>query len=80
MIDVQAFNRALREVDITIIEKLVQDALKEVIPAYKILNEGLLGAMGIVGAEFKANRIWVPEVLLAARNMHQGIAILKLSC
>ncbi|MBA7562827.1 Glutamate mutase sigma subunit [subsurface metagenome] len=77
MIDVQEFNRALREVDITIVEKLVQDALQEGIPAGKILNEGLIGAMGIVGAEFKANEIWVPEVLLAARNMHQGVALLK---
>ena len=77
LIDVQEFNKALREVDITIVEKLVQDALQEGIPACKILNEGLIGAMGIVGAEFKANEIWVPEVLLAARNMHQGVALLK---
>jgi len=77
LIDVQEFNKALREVDITIVEKLVQNALQEGIPAHKILNEGLIGAMGIVGAEFKANEIWVPEVLLAARNMHQGVALLK---
>jgi len=77
MINVQVFNRALREADITIVEKLVQDALGEGVPSQKILNEGLIAAMGIVGAEFKANEIWVPEVLLAARNMHRGIALLK---
>ena len=42
-----------------------------------ILNEGLIGAMGIIGQEFKASQIWVPEVLLAARNMNRGIEILK---
>ena len=42
-----------------------------------ILNEGMIGGMGIIGQEFKASQIWVPEVLLAARNMNKGIEILK---
>jgi methanogenic corrinoid protein MtbC1 len=33
--------------------------------------------MGIIGQEFKACQIWVPEVLLAARNMNRGIEIIK---
>lgn len=77
MIDVQAFNKALREVDVTIVENLVQDTLGDGIPPHEILNEGLIAAMGMVGVDFKANKLWVPEVLLAARNMHQGIALLK---
>ena len=77
LIDVQVFNNALREVDVAIVEKLVQDALGDGIPPHEILNEGLIAAMGKVGADFKANKLWVPEVLLAARNMHQGIALLK---
>ncbi|MBA7624489.1 Methionine synthase [subsurface metagenome] len=77
MIDVQSFNKALREVDVAIVEKLVQDTFGEGIPPHEILNEGLIAAMGMVGADFKANKLWVPEVLLAARNMHQGIALLK---
>ena len=77
LIDVQVFNNALREVDVAIVEKLVQDTLGDGIPPREILNEGLIAAMGKVGADFKANKLWVPEVLLAARNMHQGIALLK---
>lgn len=77
LIDVQVFNNALREVDVAIVEKLVQDTLGDGIPPHEILNEGLIAAMGKVGADFKANKLWVPEVLLAARNMHQGIALLK---
>ena len=77
MIDVQMFNRALREIDIAIIERLVQGYLRQGIPAQTILNDGLIGAMNIVGREFKAKEIWVPDVLLAARNMHSGVAILK---
>jgi 5-methyltetrahydrofolate--homocysteine methyltransferase len=33
--------------------------------------------MSIIGQEFKARDLWVPDVLLAARNMHRGIEILK---
>lgn len=77
MIDVQVFNRALRETDIAIIERLVKGYLRQGIPAQTILNDGLIGAMNIVGREFKAKEIWVPDVLLAARNMHSGVAILK---
>lgn len=77
LIDVQVFNNALREIDVAIVENLVQDTLGEGIPPREILNEGLIAAMGMVGADFKANKLWVPEVLLAARNMHQGIALLK---
>ena len=31
----------------------------------------------MIGQEFKARELWVPDVLLAARNMKQGMEILK---
>lgn len=77
MVDVNAFHRALQELDTSAVDGLVQAALQKGTPAETILNEGLIGAMSIVGRHFKAKEIWVPDVLLAARNMHRGIAILK---
>jgi methanogenic corrinoid protein MtbC1 len=77
MIDVQAFRSVLQELETTPVEKLVKEHLQQDIPAETILNDGLIGAMSIVGREFKAREIWVPDVLLAARNMHSGIDILK---
>jgi len=77
MIDVEAFNRGLRELDTLPIENLVRQCLQQDVPAQVILNKGLIGAMGIVGQEFKAKELWVPEVLLAARNMHKGIDVLR---
>jgi len=77
MVDVNAFHRALRELDTSAVDGLVRAALQQGTPAETILNEGLVGAMGIVGRHFKAKEIWVPDVLLAARNMHSGLAILK---
>ena len=77
MIDVKAFHNALQELDISVVGKLVQEHLKQDISAETILNDGLIGAMSIVGRDFKARERWVPDVLLAARNMHSGVAILK---
>jgi len=71
------FYRALREVEFTQVEELVKKALADGHSASQVLNEGLIGGMSIVGREFKARELWVPDVLLAARNMQRGIEILK---
>ncbi|MBI5967204.1 MAG: corrinoid protein [Deltaproteobacteria bacterium] len=71
------FYRALREVEYAKLEELVRKALAEGYPPAEVLNEGLIAGMGIVGQEFKARELWVPDVLLAARNMQRGIEILK---
>jgi len=77
MLDPKAFYDALRDVDLGPVEKRVQKALSEGHPAPEILNGGLIAAMSILGREFKAKECWVPDVLLAARNMHRGIDLLK---
>jgi corrinoid protein of di/trimethylamine methyltransferase len=60
-----------------IVKELVQKALDEGCRPAAILNEGLLHGMNIVGEQFKANEIYVPEVLVAARAMNMGMQILK---
>ena len=59
------------------VKALVNQALAEGISAKEILNEGLIAGMMEVGEKFKENKIYVPEVLIAARAMNQGTAILK---
>lgn len=59
------------------VKALVQQALDEGVDPKEILNEGLLAGMSIVGAKFKTNEIFVPEVLVAARAMNAGLAILE---
>ena len=44
---------------------------------YKILTEGLVEGMRIVGIDFRDGILFVPEVLLAANAMKAGMAILK---
>jgi len=57
--------------------ELVQRALEEKISAQDILQRGLLHGMGVVSERFKNNRVYVPEVLVAARAMNMGMQALK---
>ena len=59
------------------VESLITAALKEGTPAESVINDGLIASMDVVGARFKKNEIYIPEVLLAARAMKMGMDILK---
>ncbi|MBU3876041.1 corrinoid protein [Faecalicatena sp. AGMB00832] len=59
------------------VKALVQQALDEGIDPKEILNEGLLSGMMIIGAKFKNNEVFVPEVLVAARAMNTGLSVLE---
>jgi 5-methyltetrahydrofolate--homocysteine methyltransferase len=59
------------------VKELVQKALDEGIDVEKVLNEGLVAGMNVVGVKFKANEFYVPEVLIAARAMRSGMEILR---
>lgn len=56
-----------------ITQKLVDSGVK----AGDILNEGLVPGMDVVGVKFKANEMYIPEVLIAARAMHAAMDIIK---
>lgn len=58
-------------------EELVDKAIKENIEVGKILNEGLIAGMMVVGEKFKNNEYYVPEVLIAARAMHKGMNLVE---
>ena len=60
-----------------VVKELVQQAIDQGIPAQQILEEGLLSGMSVIGEKFKNNEIFVPEVLVAARAMNMGSALLK---
>ena len=60
-----------------LLKDLIQQALDDAIPPHEILNDGLLHGMSIVGEKFKNNKLFVPEVLVAARAMNMGTQMLK---
>ena len=59
------------------IKELVPRALEEGFAPKVILEEGLIAGMNILGEKFKKNEVFVPEVLIAARAMNRGVALLK---
>ncbi len=59
------------------VKQKVQAALDAGIPAPTILNEGMIAAMAEVGRLFEEGEYFVPEMLIAARAMQGGLALLK---
>jgi 5-methyltetrahydrofolate--homocysteine methyltransferase len=59
------------------VKQLVEDNLAENIPVGKILNEGLIAGMNVVGEKFKNNEFYIPEVLIAARAMKSGMELIR---
>ncbi len=59
------------------VKELCKQALDSGISAPDILNDGLLAGMAVVGEKFKNNKMFVPEVMLAAKCMQAGTDIIK---
>ncbi len=68
---------ALQRGSFKVVSAKTQEALDAGITPERILNEGLLMGMAIIGRKFKVNEVYVPDVLIAARAMHAGLDILK---
>ena len=74
---IEEINAAMQKGKAKQVKQLIPQALEEGIPAQEILEKGLLDAMSVVGEKFKNNEVFVPEVLVAARAMNAGTALLK---
>ena len=57
--------------------KFTKLALDEGMAIKDILDNGLIAGMEIIGNKFKANEIFIPEVLISAKAMHAGMALLE---
>jgi methanogenic corrinoid protein MtbC1 len=58
-------------------DELSAQALLAGIPADQVLSNGLVPGMQIVGVKFRENKVFVPEVLMAAKAMSAGMKHLK---
>jgi 5-methyltetrahydrofolate--homocysteine methyltransferase len=77
MVSLSAISEALQKGKADEVKKLVTQALEEKVDAKKVLEEGLIAGMDVIGGRFKRNEIYIPEVLIAARAMHAGMSILE---
>ncbi|MFO1060653.1 MAG: corrinoid protein [Dongiaceae bacterium] len=82
--NVRLFSRVrplLQELAVAVIDgehelasRLTRQALDEGVGALEVMDDGLIGGMGVVGIKFRDNHIFVPEVLSCARAMKAGMA------
>jgi 5-methyltetrahydrofolate--homocysteine methyltransferase len=59
------------------VSALTKQAIDEGIEADRIIQEGLIAAMVVVGKEFGEGKIYIPEMLIAARAMKSGLEVVK---
>ena len=77
MPDYALLNQCIYEGKAKEVGEMTQAALDEGRTVQEVLTEGLIAGMSVVGEDFKYNILYVPEVLIAARAMKSGMAVLK---
>jgi len=77
MANLQALAEALIKGDRNKVVEMTKQALADKVAPASILNDGLIAGMSVVGKRFKANEVYVPEVLIAARAMKGGMEVLQ---
>ena len=53
-----------------------EKALEEGLDPVEAINEGLVVGMGIIGDDYAAKKIYLPQVLVAAHSMYEGLDVL----
>ncbi len=77
MADYEALKQAVISGKVAQVKELTQKALDEGRNPQEVLDQGLIPAMDIVGQKFSCHEFYIPEMLIAARAMQAGIALLK---
>ncbi|HUL76134.1 MAG TPA: corrinoid protein [Vicinamibacteria bacterium] len=68
---------ALEQGDDQLVARLTAEALGAGLEAGDVLQQGLVAGMSVVGEHFRLREIFLPDVLLSARAMYAGLAVLK---
>jgi 5-methyltetrahydrofolate--homocysteine methyltransferase len=77
MLDYEALQQAVISGKVAQVKAITQTALEAGTNPQEILDQGLIPAMDSVGQKFACQEFYVPEMLIAARAMQAGIALLK---
>ncbi|MHC4075903.1 MAG: corrinoid protein [Planctomycetota bacterium] len=77
MADLKVLAEAVINGDQATAVEITKSAIKEGTAAVNILNDGLIEGMNTIGARFKKNEVYIPEVLIAARAMKSAMEILE---
>jgi len=75
--DLMEMQSAVVEGDLNKVRELVGQAIDENMNPLSVINDGLIPGINVVGVRFKAGDMFVPEVLMSARTMEAGMAMLR---
>ena len=77
MADLKALGEAIIKGDQKTAVEITQAAIDDGTAPGTILEDGLIAGMNVIGTRFKANEVYIPEVLIAARAMKMAMEILE---
>ena len=77
MADLKMLSESIIKGDQKTAVEVTKAAISENVSPEKILNEGLIAGMNVIGARFKKNEVYIPEVLIAARAMKMAMEFLE---
>ena len=77
MSDLKQLTEAVEKGNRNEAKRLTQALLDAKMAPLKIVEEGLVPGMASIGEKFKANQVFVPEMLIAARAMKEAMAMLE---
>lgn len=77
MADLKALSEAIIRGDQKTAVDITRVALAEGMNPGTVLSDGLIAGMNVIGIRFKANEVYIPEVLIAARAMKMAMELLE---
>lgn len=77
MVNMKEIAENLVQGEVSKVKELTQAALSEGTSAQQVLNQGLMAGMDVVGERFKADEMFLPEVLLSAQVMLAAMEVLE---
>jgi len=77
MVDLTIIANSVIEGEKEKVRGLVQQAITEGVKLDRVLSEGLIAGMNVVGERMKKHEIFLPEVLMSAAAMQAGMDLLR---
>ena len=74
---IQKIHDAVMEYDEEAVPELIRAEIDAGTDVRKILDEGLISALDVIGEQFSAGTIFVPEMLMAAEAVQAGLDLLR---
>lgn len=74
---IKDIQEGLMEGDAQTVKEKTEQALALGITAKTVIQEGLMPAMKLIGEQFRAGEIFIPDVLMSSRAMHASLYVVR---